>query len=595
MGGVAALVVVAPALVEAVPPRPIHIDAVGGLGPRAERLGVWGSLRSTTRLRIVVHVRVSFFGSVEPPAAGDQQDRLKTMRSARLGGNRVSCIRICARRLSRDQRVCEDELIAEAGSRERGPMSAVPGRRRCRACSAFLASDNIATMCSPCRLASIPGGTILPTSSDQFWSEDGVQKALRARHMGQVVRAFRQHPDHGSQRPSQREVAERANLTQGQISRIESGAPIADLGRLVYWARLLQIPQDHLWFALPDSPVSDDDDTTAGRRLFVDDRRGPLGLTEGIRRDLHQLLTGRAMSEEVVRGWEESVWRHGAATRDRPPDRLMVDIALDLGDIRAALDACRSPATSRRLLRLLAQLCGLLCLTLIKMGEQVAFRRWANVARAAAVESDDSRTLAWLLAHEAYGHYYLGDMAEAIRVAQHAQAVGGTGDVALPLAAALEARAHAVVHDERRTMDALGRAEDALAHLNRDALRPSAFGYNEAQFRFHEGNAYTHLRKTAAAMSAQARAIELCAPGDYTDRSLTHLDRATCLMRDGDVGVALSAATEALRPLTPSQRAGIIATRGHELVRTVPTRVRDLPAMKDLIEILRTTDSEGGT
>jgi len=236
-------------------------------------------------------------------------------------------------------------------------------------------------------------------------------------------------------------------------------------------------------------------------------------------------------------------------------------------------------------------MCGLLCLTSIKMGEQVAFRRWAKMARSAAVESDDSWTLAWVLAQEAYGHYCLGDMPEAIRVAQHAQAVAHTGDVALPLAAALEARAHALGRDERFTLDALSRAEVSLGHLTGEALTPSAFGYNEAQFRFHEGNAYTHLRKTRAAMSAHELAIKLCAPGDYTDRTLTHLDRATCLMRGGDVDDALWAATEALRPLTPTQRAGIIATRGHELVGTVPTKARNLPATKELIEILRMTES----
>ncbi len=474
-------------------------------------------------------------------------------------------------------------------------MTAVPGRRRCRACSALLARDNTATICSPCRVASSGGGAILPTSSDQFWSEVGVQRALRARHMGQVVRAFRRHPDHGSQRPSQRDVAGWASLTQGQISRIETGAPIADLGRLVYWARLLQIPQDHLWFALPDDPVSRVDEARSGRGSFGHGPRAPLGLTENIRRDLHRLLTGTSVSDDVLRGWEEAGWRHGAATRDRPPDRLLVDIALDLDDIRGALDASRSLATSRRLVRLVAQMCGLLSLTLIKMGEEVAFRRWAKLARSAAIESDDSWTLGWVLAQEAYGQYYFGDVAGAIRVAQHAQTIGRTGDVALPLAAALEARAHALGHDERQTMDALARAEVSLDHLHGDALRPSAFGYNEAQFRFHEGNAYTHLRKTRAAMFAQALAIKPCTPGDYTDRTLTQLDRATCLMHDGEVDVALEAATEALRPLTPTQRAGIIAMRGKELVRTAPPSAQRLRATKELIEILRTTAQEGGS
>jgi transcriptional regulator with XRE-family HTH domain len=413
--------------------------------------------------------------------------------------------------------------------------------------------------------------------------------------MGQVLREFRRHPDHGTERPSQRDVAEWANLTQSQISRIESGTPITDLNRLVYWAELLRIPEDELWFALPDGPAGTNDASPAVATSVPGRPRGSLVLADGVRRDLQLLLGRSTVSEEILCAWDQAVRQYGAATRDRPPDRLLIDIALDLDDVRSALDACRSVSTSRRLLRLAAQMSGLLCLTLIKMGEHNAFRHWARLARATGVESGDRATLAWVLAQEAYGHYYLGDMPEAIRVAQHAQAVRRKGDVAIPLAAALEARAHAVGRDERQARAALDRAESSLEDLDGAALLPSAFGYNEAQFRFHEGNAYTHLRRTSAAMSAQAQAIKLCAPGDYTDRALTQLDRATCLLHDGDVGSALQVATETLRPLTPTQRAGIIATRGQEILRNVPAKARSLPARTDLLEILITAGTARGS
>lgn len=40
-------------------------------------------------------------------------------------------------------------------------------------------------------------------------------------------------------------------LQQPQISRIETGSPIRDLDTLVYWARVLKIPPEMLWFDLP--------------------------------------------------------------------------------------------------------------------------------------------------------------------------------------------------------------------------------------------------------------------------------------------------------------------------------------------------------
>ncbi|MER6817919.1 helix-turn-helix transcriptional regulator, partial [Spirillospora sp. NPDC000708] len=45
-------------------------------------------------------------------------------------------------------------------------------------------------------------------------------------------------------------VARWLNITQTQLSRIESGPPVTDLDRLVPWARTLGVPSDLLWFEL---------------------------------------------------------------------------------------------------------------------------------------------------------------------------------------------------------------------------------------------------------------------------------------------------------------------------------------------------------
>lgn len=43
------------------------------------------------------------------------------------------------------------------------------------------------------------------------------------------------------------------------MSRIENGPPIKDLDRLIYWAKLLSIPEDLLWFKLPTARHMPDD------------------------------------------------------------------------------------------------------------------------------------------------------------------------------------------------------------------------------------------------------------------------------------------------------------------------------------------------
>jgi transcriptional regulator with XRE-family HTH domain/peptidyl-tRNA hydrolase len=76
--------------------------------------------------------------------------------------------------------------------------------------------------------------------------------ALSRRHMGHVVRVFREHPLHGRKPISQDTVAGWLGITQAQVSRIETGPPIVDLDRLTRWALLLRIPEGYLWFSLPE-------------------------------------------------------------------------------------------------------------------------------------------------------------------------------------------------------------------------------------------------------------------------------------------------------------------------------------------------------
>jgi tetratricopeptide (TPR) repeat protein len=200
----------------------------------------------------------------------------------------------------------------------------------------------------------------------------------------------------------------------------------------------------------------------------------------------------------------------------------------------------------------------------------------------------------WILAQEAYGHYYSGDMLEAVDVAKHAQELVPTSPcVGAGLSAALEARAHAAMGKRDETRPALARAEEITAQLDGDALVPSAFGYNEAQLRFHAGSALTHLQDVKAALAEQERALELCMPGDYTDWAMTRLDRAACLLHSDETADALEYATETVDSLTQAQRRGIITLRGHEILDSLPKQRQAVAAARDFRELLNlTTDTK---
>lgn len=321
-----------------------------------------------------------------------------------------------------------------------------------------------------------------------------------------------------------------------------------------------------------------------------------LGLSgvEELRQELHEALSEGMMAEAGLDDWERLIIRYGRATRDRPATVLLEDLSADLTELKRAIQRHRSASALRRLTRVTAHMAGLMCLTLCKLDDRPAFRRWTRTARMAAGEAGDPVTHSWVLAQEAYGHYYSGDMLEAVDVARHArELVTARPCVGAALAAALEARAHAATGHADETRAALARAEDITAQLDGDALTPSAFGYNEAQLRFHAGSALTHLRDVKAAITEQDRALELCMPGDYTDWAMTRLDRAECLLFTDETADALAYATETVESLTSAQRQGIITLRGHAILDSLPKQRQRLPAARDFRELLNlTADTE---
>jgi tetratricopeptide (TPR) repeat protein len=314
---------------------------------------------------------------------------------------------------------------------------------------------------------------------------------------------------------------------------------------------------------------------------------------ELLRQSLDDTLAEGAMTEASLDDWEQAVVRYGRSTRDRPAGVLLGDLSNDLADLQRALQRYRSASSLRRLARMTAQMSGLMCLTFCKLDDRPAVRKWARTARIAAGEASDPETISWVLAQEAYGHYYAGDLREAVELARHAQnASPGVPYVGSALAAALEARAHAAMGENRETGAALGRAEEITARLGEDTLIPSAFGYNEGQLHFHAGSAYTHLRDTKAAFRAQDRALELCMPGDYTDWAMTRLDRAACLVFSGETADGLAYAADTLTALTEDRRSGIITRRGYQILADLPSAERRMSAVRDFRDLLMLSSSE---
>jgi tetratricopeptide (TPR) repeat protein len=308
---------------------------------------------------------------------------------------------------------------------------------------------------------------------------------------------------------------------------------------------------------------------------------------ELLRQQITSAFTRSGVAGASLDDWEHTAIRYARATRDRPASILITDLSRDLEDLSHLLTRPLPVSAWRRLTLVAAQMSGLMCLTFCILDDRLAFRGWARTARLAGSEAGDPETLSWVLAQEAHGHYYGGDMLEAIDVARHAGEVARVPCAGAALGAALEARAQATLGRNDETRKALARAEDTLSHLSEeDALIPSAFGYNEASYRFHEGNAYTHLRDAKSAFKSQERALALCAPDNYTDWAMTRLDRAECLIYAGQAADGLRYGIETLTSLAQPKRMGIIARRAEAIMQALPLRARNMTAARDFGEQL---------
>ncbi|MGW3308291.1 helix-turn-helix domain-containing protein [Streptomyces sp. NPDC001073] len=347
----------------------------------------------------------------------------------------------------------------------------------------------------------------------------------------------------------------------------------------------------------PDVTISLDRALGAGGELIAaaEARPGasPLDRADALQRGMHTALAAGPMTAATVEDWEFTAHRHGRATRVRPEAQLLVDLLDDFQDLRTLIAQRHTPNVRTRLLVVVAQMSGLLALTLLKLGDDRS-RNWWRTGRAAAAAAEDQATLSWIYAHEAYQLYYSDDVHGAIDLAVRARRLaGGLPCVGPALAAPLEARAHALLGARDESKTALVTARTLLDRLPENQQIGSAFGYSASQLHFHSGNALTHLGEVEEARAELAQAIELYPADDLTDRALIRLDEAMCLAVSGEPAAAAMQASHALLTLPAEHRSALIRRRAREIAVKVPQAL-DTAEVRSLRAMLAIPERGGG-
>ncbi|RLU82053.1 hypothetical protein CTZ27_31370 [Streptomyces griseocarneus] len=413
---------------------------------------------------------------------------------------------------------------------------------------------------------------------------------------------------------SQQGLADRLHCDRSLISLAESGRHLLSedmlaacdivletggaLSRLRPWAAGDFPPPPHTRSSLGDgasAPPSagEEGDDDMKRRTIL---RAALGASAVLSPPVLELLaaqqaraesaiTTAAGRDALIGHWEETVWRYGCGYGGRAPVAVLHDALLDLEDLHQFLAKLEDDDDRTRVLRVSAQMSGIIALVLGDMGHPRDAHRWYANAAAAAQASKDTAVQAWVTAREAMVPLNWGQPAAALRLADRARNLAGEGiSAAGALAAAAQARAHAALGHTQEARKAIADAEHA-----RERLRDTGatwYGYPVQQHLVHASRTYTAIGDTGPADRMQAEALRLISPTSVMSPALIHLDEALCTAAKGDHDSACTQAVHIITTLPPSYRTGLIARRGQELVGGLPHGAREITAARDLREIL---------
>ena len=185
-------------------------------------------------------VRLPATGAYEPPCARSDQTVITL-------GNEASCVLRIVIMAATAYRSDAGAVSVQTG--RASEQMAGDGVRWCR-CGTRLARDNPGTRCAACTSADRRKRLEPPSVPPEFWDEPAVRRALAARDMGALMRAYRTHPCHDRDIP-QEVAAGWVGITQPRLSRIENGESVSNITKLIRWAHVLRIPTDLLWFQVP--------------------------------------------------------------------------------------------------------------------------------------------------------------------------------------------------------------------------------------------------------------------------------------------------------------------------------------------------------
>ena len=308
-----------------------------------------------------------------------------------------------------------------------------------------------------------------------------------------------------------------------------------------------------------------------------------------IRRGADRLLEDQSVSPATVDHWERAVEFCEGLRMTAHPTVLLTQLASDFTDLQQIL-GCRQPLDfQRRLYYVMARFAGMIGLTLVDCtDEEEDTQRWFDTAWSFAAEADDRILSAWVTVCKSASYlWYDHDAARGVQFAQTAQKQAGRSATGIRAwAYSLEARGEALLGHRRAALIALRSAEAVYEHLPPGATRAGGFGFHPHLMRFCQENALLFASENKEAFAQQDQAFDI-SDAVPVHRTLVGLDRASCLIQDGDLDEGCRTANRSLVTLLPGPWPGIVLFRAKKVVAAATSNDMHLEPVRELRETLR--------
>jgi hypothetical protein len=305
-----------------------------------------------------------------------------------------------------------------------------------------------------------------------------------------------------------------------------------------------------------------------------------------VRRRVNDTLSSSAVSDSTIDYKQAVAEQYGRIYKTQPAQGFLENVLADIDDLQVLTGGRLTTGQRRDLCTVTARLAGLVSMTMVNLGCYRQAREWVHTARLAADEAGQPGLRAWVATRAAVASLHLGDAPGAIRAAREAELLThARPQPVTAMAWAIVARAAAMTEDNLAARSALRHAEDLfkVVEIEKDN---TAYAFTAGQLHFYRSHALTTIGETGAAWVAQDDALAAFGSAERLDPTLVHLDRALCLVRDGDVVGGADYASGVLRTLSEPHRPVIVIRRARAVADAIPVACRSTPVVRALQDVL---------